>query len=881
MRASRALPLMLVCLLAGGLVWFVAFADAPTPDAPALDVAPIEQGDPTDPGVRGADGIDDPVRDADPGDASDTPRSRTRAGITGEVVDARGGALRDAAITARPVDPASLRGAPHADGAVLASTRSERDGSFTLEAVPAGRWLRVSAALPGYATVGRLVPSAGAYVRLVLPAAGGLALAVVHPDDAPVPEADVQVRSGESVFQATTDAEGKVEFPALPPGSARVHVRRIDAGSTRAGPFLVRAGETTAATVLVARGIALEGTVVDDATGAPVANAQVRVARPALAAEATTDAEGRFGPLPGGGLGERVLVAVTADGRAPILEPVHLRMPGTQSVLLRLRESAPWTGRVLDGDGRPVAGAEVGYTSDGIAVALRGGRTTTDDQGAFTLPPPPVPAPGRRVVLVARAGDALGAVALRPDQVPPAPLDVTVLRGATVTGRIVDSEGQGLAGVGVRLTPAWSEVPRAARPSPATSRLHAFNAVGNEGLATATAADGSWRLDGVPAGTFQLRLRRDGVLHAREERILVDARGGDGGTVVLDAGHELRGEVVDARGTAVAGAVVNVQPASGGPRQRTTTDADGAFAVPGLRAGTYTVRALIAGRSGDAHTVRIGPDEDNPIRYVLAEPAVLELRVLAGERPYSGLLTVAFGEPGSGRATARRHTLRASAGKAVLEDAPPGAWTLEAFAPGDLRGQVEDVALDAGRRSTVQVVLAAGATLAGTVRTAGGRAVASAQLDLQHPSTGGRVFATSDADGRYRVTGLAAGDWTLRIRGRGGAPVEEQLVLGTGEARALDPTLAPAGSLRVRAVDAGGASLVEALVGFRGADGRAVRTRKPPRTGRDGSLLQHDLPLGPITVLVRTADGRRGVANAIVVAGTPRDVTVPVPSAPR
>ena len=779
------------------------------------------------------------------------------------------------------MDPASLRGAPIADGKPLATTRSDRNGDFALEDVPAGRWLRVIASHVGHATVGRLVPSAGAHVLLVLPPAGGLVLTIVDTQDAAVAAARVQASSGETRLETSTDAEGVARFETLPPGAVVARVLMEDRGSARAGPYLVRAGETAEHTVVVAAGVALEGTVVDEADGAPIADARLRVATPGRAVEAVTDARGRFGPVAAGGAGERVFLAVEAAGYAPVLEPVMLPTTGAQSVTLRLAKAEPWRGRVLSADGAPVPGATVRYSADGIALPMRGGSSTTDEQGRFVLPPPPPPAPGRRVVLVARAGGALGALALRPDQLRPEPLDIRLATGTLVSGRIVDAEGRARTGLSVRIAPAWNEVERTVDPSDAFSRLHAFNAVGNQGLAAATDGDGRWRIAGVPEGPYRLWVRQGPHERVDEATIAVQGERVDAGTLVLDEGVLLTGEVVDERGVGLGGVEIDVRTTGDARNRRSThTASDGSFEVRWLDEGSVQVAATLAGRTLREPWMTVRRGERNHVRLQLPDAARLRLRVATGDTPYRGLLTVVFGESGSGRAAARRFTARVTGGELVLDDAPPGDWTVEAFAPGGLRGQAREVLLEAGRETTARLGLATGARVSGTVRTTRGEPVPGAALQLEQPETGARLRSTADAAGRYAFENLPHGAWTLDVLGRGGAPLHEQLALAPGEARALDPTLPPAGRLRVRVVDPGGAAVPEALLTMK-SENRWVRTSRPQRTGADGTCLLDTLPAALVRVLVRDKHGRRGKADVLIEADREREVTIRVQSLER
>jgi RNA polymerase sigma factor (sigma-70 family) len=158
-------------------------------------------------------------------------------------------------------------------------------------------------------------------------------------------------------------------------------------------------------------GPALTGTVRDPA-GAPVPGAQIallvrdpyapgaRGLRDTVAATATADARGRFWvPVPDfpTWFPERVVVLqAAAPGRAPVTVPV--RGVGSGNLSLHLSVGRPLTGRLMDEDGRPVAGAVVRVVRIGDAVlevplgdqaqSLPGwpGAATTGADGRFSFP---------------------------------------------------------------------------------------------------------------------------------------------------------------------------------------------------------------------------------------------------------------------------------------------------------------------------------------------------------------------------------------------------------------------------------------------------------------------------------------------------------------
>lgn len=799
--------------------------------------------------------------------------------LQGVVVDPRERGIPDARVQLFPVDPRGLRGAPYPDGERLAETRTERDGSFRLPA-PAGTWLRLVASAPGRATVGVLVPAAGARVVLRLPPASRLTVDVRDEADRPVPGARVRVQVEDSRAEGESAADGSASFDSLPPGSAWVRAGAAGHGTVRAGPLTLRSAAAAEVTVVLTPGVQLAGTVLDGAQGTPVAGADVVVARPGESDRAQpTGADGRFGPLPAGGRGQRVFVAVRAEGYAPLLEPVILHGPGVQSIQLRLARAAPWRGTVRTPDGRPAAGARVAYTDDGVA-GLGPASTLADEQGQFGLPPPPPPAPGRRVVLFARHPAGVAALALRPAMLAPDPLVLTLAAGSRVSGRVVDAQGRALSGVQIRLTPAWERIPSRPHPDAATSLVLLANETGFLELAAASAGDGGWALDAVPGGPYEVRFRWPAGQHWRAEVLEVAGAGVSAGTERLGAGFTLAGRLVDGASRPVAGASVRVlEPARRARARRATTDADGGYEVQGLPAGTYRVRASIgAFDSVEIEVPVVGDVFDADL--ALADGAVLEGRVSHGERAYDGLLTLSLRPGGAGGAPRPPHHLRARDGTFRWEGVPTGAWVVEAHAPGGLRASTaEPVEIEAGRIASAALALVTAAQVEGVVTTSRGDPVPGARVTLRADEDGRRQLATADERGGFRLTGLAAGRYRVDAWGRGGAPAGLAFDLEDGEERTVALRLAPAGRLRVEVVDAQGHPAAGAVVLF-ATDAGALPAERPDRAGRDGVVLREDLPLEAVTVRARDAQGREGRARARVEAGRTAQVRVRLDAAP-
>jgi len=880
---ARLLPLVILALAATGLLlWSLADGPATPPPTALEDDGPATpRAAPPDALTTSPDEATHPTTTVEESDGSSDARAAAAARVTGVVRDETGHAIGDARVVLRVIDPQSLRGAPYPDLETLAETRSERDGTFALKGLTQ-RWLRVVASKAGRATVGRRIASGGVHVVLVLPPAGALHLDVRRADGHAAADTHARLRTAQTLLVAERAPDGTLRFDRLPPGAARVEVVAADGAATTAGPYAIRAGATTEALVILPPGIALAGRVLDDATDAPVKDARVFVAHPGRStAAAPTGADGRFGPVAGGGAGERVFLSASAEGYLPALETVILRAQGTQEVQVRLVRGEPWTGLVRRADGRPAPHVTVGYTSDGVAGHAPASTLTAAD-GRFSLPPPPNPAPGRRVVLRARDGGALAALALRPDMPRPASLVLTLVEGARVAGRVVDTEGQPLASVLVSLLPAWDQVPRGRRVDDGRARLLAVNEAGFEGLATASDGSGSWILTGVPAGPYRLRFRHKEQTWLREDILTVAGAQTAAGTQTIGGGLALEGRVRDDDGTPLAGVTIRVAPAGvAAASRRTVTESDGSFVVLGLTTGRHRVTATWAGREPLVGQVDVDAPGGALIELAFDAPAGLGGTVTDGVTVYGGLLTIALQADGGRSARQQTFHTRVVAGRLHMDDLPTGSWNLEAWSPDGHRARAEGLTLSAGARTDVRLVLRAETSLTGHVLAPGGAAVASARITLHDAATGRRLLATADVRGAYRFDGLAAGSYTLDASGRGGAVTSASTTLVAGRHATLDLRLAPAGEAEIVVLDERGRPVAGTTIAFRAETG-AVRSPRPVRTDATGTAHARDLPLGTLAIRARAPDGRMATGSVLVDGNAKAArVTLRLSAAPR
>lgn len=192
-------------------------------------------------------------------------------------------------------------------------------------------------------------------------------------DDAGKPVAGARVR-----FEAATDAiagtdlvrdstltdqDGKFGFPAMALGSYRFVATHATLGTQASSVMRVEGRELSDVSIAMPAGAAVSGRVVDG-SGAPAAFARVRLGITIPGSrlvvpprELTTNEKGEFALS---GLARRQLTAVAVHerGSSPAVI-VDAREGDVANVLLTLEAREALSGSVVDGAGKPVAGARV------------------------------------------------------------------------------------------------------------------------------------------------------------------------------------------------------------------------------------------------------------------------------------------------------------------------------------------------------------------------------------------------------------------------------------------------------------------------------------------------------------------------------------------
>jgi len=568
---------------------------------------------------------------------------------------------------------------------------------------------------------------------------------VVDEANAPVAGATVTVTS-QPPRTATTDQDGAWAIKELLPRPYRLEAHKDDSFA-RLGNVVP---QTTPRPIVLrlTLGAEVRVRVVDGKTQAPIAGAHVQIRGADSSATSTDDAGwARFRGAPPV---EAFVIAASKDGwtSARKIVGAGLAARDAQVFHVELARATTVSGRVVDQSGRTIANATVVATSDeaGAPTDPTSDGVRTDSRGEFTLRDV---APGNVSVKAfhpdfrAGAGTQVAVLA----NAPVAQVIVTMRRALSVSGRVVDGNGQ----------PApWAEVHAYA------DKQTMWNEAGGRHLVADGA--GEFRIDGLPPTTIRLVASTADAASSQPRHIdLAPNHDVTDVSLVVDLDGEISGVVIDAQHKPIAGVAVICQPAEA---KRVavrcpgfeTTDADGKFHLGGLGGGTYK---LVATRSGGSHpaaevTARTGDDG--------VQIAVDNLGSISGHLRYSDgtVPDKAHVELQPGRG----HTAVVGAdGAFAIDQLDAGAFTLLAtggfvtakqdgvrVAPGQ-RVDIGTITVERGRILEGSVVDDAGAPVIDARVTASASLRGSAAAEGLGVDLGAAVTATDD-HGQFRLTAV-------------------------------------------------------------------------------------------------------------------------------
>lgn len=377
---------------------------------------------------------------------------------------------------------------------------------------------------------------------------------------------------------------------------------------------------------------------------------------------------------------------------------------------------------------------------------------------------------------------------------------------------------------------------------------------------------GHFRLESVPltaAGTLRVQAR--GFV-ALERPLAPKPIGGTTllGNLRLLRGQRIVGRVLDGNGRGVSDAELRAEPTHPGsdvPFALARSAADGSFELADAPPGTVAVTARAAGFADQIVRYTASPQ---PFEIRLAPGAVLRLRLHAA-RGKSVVGAEVMIQAKSEVQGVKRVQKTDEDGRVVFEGLGSPVWSARVVHPDYMPSGQQVQANGIEQLIECQPWPA----IEGVVRAPGG----------QPPPAGTRVVALPaatpgdgilpleggtevGADGYFRVGGLRAGDWRIRVAAPGFAPASSGPVkLGIeGDGFAGTIELAPGGGLAFALALAGGVPAAAELELFRSeptpaqlwslASSRTPELGRRVQSGADGRALFENLPPGRVWVAV-------------------------------
>lgn len=694
-------------------------------------------------------------------------------------------------------------------------------GWFELDRLPPGRYAIFGAAPRGLLAFARnveIAPLEQSKITLESTFRASLSGAVSSEDGEPIAGASVSAidpRIGR-IFSATTDAAGRFELRDLDPLLEYYLLARANTFAPRGRPATTADQDVA---LELEEGASVSGVVLSG--GKPVEGARLTLDELMYQPRTGADGKFRFDHLTSG---YHVLRAAQGDtlGRRHELQ---LPQGTARHLTLELAPVCTLRVRVEDGEGEPIAGADVRLLAK-EAIDHRAAKT--DDEGAALFE---MLALSTYEIDARRAdrGQASAVLELTASCISRNE-KLVILDSAGVRGVVRGEDGKAIGDVELSL-----------------EYLDAENESADAVRLSRTDAQGRFRVPSLAPGTWQLTALKEGFVETAEVFEMHDARVDEDLKLILSRGGTIDGRIIDLSGRPVSDWTVYARSGTD-VAARPSLKPHGSFSFSGLRSGRYELHAEPS--SGGDRPLELGTARTATIAAVTGAQQVI-LRapgtgILSGSVTFSGgpppesfSITV----PGLGGTT-----FDGLSGRFRLPAAIAARYPLIVRAPG-YSSDVSEVQIIRGQETSVQILLEAAVELRGLVLDAtDGTPIPGADITVLSE----RKTTLTHKDGRFEVRGLPPGEHLVFVRanGYGTAKIGPISVEGGAEVPELEARLDRANASvhgRVHTGKTAPAESVVLLVPHQGENDAVYES-----TGRagPGSLSFDAIPPGAHTLIV-------------------------------
>jgi len=671
-------------------------------------------------------------------------------------------------------------------------TMTDEDGSFVVAHAPS-KWTTLAARKDTF--VGQHAFAAGKPLTVRVERSGVVSGRVVDAKSK-VPVAGAMVRvnaqrrmgAADTSLVAITDAKGGYAIPSAP--GTFMLVATHPAYEVQSGDVTVTAGQQVTRDLTMTQFARVSGVVVDEegrpVSGARVASEEAGGMMPPMVmsrgSAVVSGSDGRFSIRLRGDSDLRL--RATKKGLPEAKSDTSRYQPGERKsgVVLTIPSGIAVTGRVLDGNGKPLSGVSViamETPAGGDRMMMRrmvvmGAMAEEEDvvrtasDGSFSMRLKE----GQYDFAFRREGFAPKAV--RAQSVTPngtQPVETRLEVAAEITGRVTRG-GVGIPDVFI-------------------------GAIGEGDSSTVTGPDGSFTLSGLAAGATRLTLRKEDALINEQRTFTAPARDV---TIELPVGGTIRGRVAEKGSSkAVSSFQVGVSASrSGGgmvmmsaPLLKAFTSDDGSFVLENVPSGSMN---LVANAAGFAPArLNLSVEEGKTLSDVVIEleqGVRLTGRVTGpnGTPLADAMVGIQPSPTGSFAMTGQmRRTTTDSSGEYTLDGLIAGEETIRVQHP-KYNGTTKNVLLK-GRETKLDFQLEGGTKVTGMVVTDAGAPVGDAEVEAFGGGSGDR--ARTNAGGTFEMENLRPGRYRFSASKAGfvegvandvdiasGAPV--RIVLQTG-----------------------------------------------------------------------------------------------------